>query len=84
MFSNLTGELARPRQSDLLATAHRQRLIGEARNDRTGGLRRPGRIRHSAAAVLMATAHRLEPVRLNLEPQSTGSRLDLPGATNPC
>jgi hypothetical protein len=84
MFSYLTGELARPRQSDLLATAQRQRLVREVRNDRAGAIRQPGRIRHSAAAVLMATARRLEPVRLNLEPQAAGARSELHGAASPC
>jgi histone H3/H4 len=45
MFSYLTGELVRPRQDDLLATAQYQRLVREA------GAGRPHRVRHEAASV---------------------------------
>lgn len=80
MFSNMTGELARVRQSDLLATAQYQRLVRVARADRTGW------IRHDLAAVLVAAARRLEPVRRNLtlEPESAGLRPQLPCAIEPC
>ncbi|HEU5271300.1 MAG TPA: hypothetical protein VFU36_15335 [Jatrophihabitans sp.] len=79
MYSNLTGELARVRQSDLLATAQHQRLLRAARTDRVV---RIGRIRHRAAAVLVAAADRLEPVRITLDRQ--GVVPGIPGAAEPC
>lgn len=82
MYSNLTGELARVRQSDLLATAQHQRLLRTARAGRTDRLVGTGRIRHRAAAVLVAAADRLEPVRITLDRQ--GMLPDVPGAAEPC
>ena len=80
MYSNLTGELARVRQSDLLATAQHQRLLRKAQADRVVGT---GRIRHRVAAVLVAAADRLEPVRITLDGQGM---LPNPaeGAVEPC
>jgi hypothetical protein len=80
MFSNMTGELARVRQSELLAAAQYQRLVQEARIDRTG------QFRHVLAALLVAAARQLEPVRrnLNLEPESIRLAPKLPCAIEPC
>ena len=80
MYSNMTGELARLRQSNLLATAQYQRLVREARTGRTN------QFRHSLAAVLVAAARQLEPVRRNLalEPESIRMAPKLPCAVEPC
>jgi len=64
MYSNMTGEVARVRQSELLATAQHQRLVRAARAGRSDRPARPDRIRHRLATVLVATADRLEPMRL--------------------
>jgi hypothetical protein len=98
MFSNMTGELARVRQTDLLATAQHHRLVREARHGRASRpadtvrsqrLTAPaGRvtvpIRHGAAAVLLAAARRLEPVRRGLESEAVGLAPELPRAAEPC
>jgi hypothetical protein len=80
MFSNMTGELARVRQADLLATAQYQRLVREVRVGRTG------QFRHTLAALLVTAARQLEPVRrnLNLEPESIRVAPKLPCAVEPC
>jgi hypothetical protein len=78
MFSNMTGELARPRQSDLLATAQYQRLVREARNGR------PSWVRHAAATMLVALARRLEPIRRNFEHEPASVAPELPCAISPC
>ena len=70
MYSNMTGDVARVRQSELLATAQHQRLVRAARAGRSDRPVRPGRIRHRLATVLVATADRLEPVRL---PRTAGA-----------
>jgi histone H3/H4 len=78
MFSYLTGELVRPRQDDLLATARYQRLVREA------GAGRPHRVRHAAATLFAATARRLEPIRRNLEHEAASVAPELPCAISPC
>jgi hypothetical protein len=78
MFSNMTGELARPRQDDLLSTAQYQRLVSEARAGR------PHRARQGAATMLVALAHRLQPLRHNLEHETASVAPELPCALSPC
>jgi hypothetical protein len=78
MFSYMTGELARPRQDDLLATAQYQRLVREARASRSH------RARHAAAAMFVAIARRLEPIRRNLEHEAASVAPELPCAMSPC
>lgn len=78
MYSNLTGELARQRQSDRLATAQYQRLVAEARDGR------PSWIRHATAAMLVAVASRLEPIRRNLGHEVASVAPELPCSVSPC
>ncbi len=78
MYSNLTGELARYRQSDRLATAQYQRLVAEARDGR------PSWIRHTAAAMFIAVAERLEPIRRNLGHEVASVAPELPCSVSPC
>lgn len=78
MYSYLTGELARHRQSDLLATAQYQRLVAEARDGR------PSWIRHAAAATLVAIAGRLEPIRRTFEHEAASVAPELPCTVSPC
>jgi len=73
MYSNMTGDVARVRQSELLATAQHQRLIQAARAGRSVRPARPGRIRHRLATALVATADRLEPMRLPQTARATPS-----------
>ena len=83
MYSNMTGELARGRQADLLASAQRKQLVHDARATRTHRLGQPIRIRHGAAAILLAVADRLEPVRQGLDRRAAGLVPD-PCAAEPC
>jgi hypothetical protein len=78
MFSTMTAELARPRQDDLLSTAQYQRLVSEARANR------PHRARQATATMLVALAHRLEPLRHNLEHETASVVPELPCAISAC
>jgi hypothetical protein len=78
MFSDMTGELARTRQSDRLATAQYQRLVHEARAER------PSSVRHAAATMFVALARRLEPIRRSFEHESASVAPELPCAISPC
>ena len=78
MYSNLTGEVARHRQSDRLATAPAPRRGAEARDGR------PSWIRHTTAAMLVAVASRLEPIRRNLGHEVASVAPELPCSVSPC
>ncbi|MFL6162874.1 MAG: hypothetical protein ACJ74U_11685 [Jatrophihabitantaceae bacterium] len=78
MSSYLTGELVRPRQDDLLATAQYQRLVAEARSGR------PHRARHAMATMFVAVGRRLEPIRRGLEHETASVAPELPCAFSPC
>jgi hypothetical protein len=78
MFSDMTGELARTRQSDRLATAQYQRLVHEARAGR------PSWVRHAMASTLVGLARRLEPIRRSFEHENASVAPELPCALSPC
>lgn len=78
MFNSVLGELARPRQADLIAQAQYYSLVREARNGRTSPLR------HLLSVTLLTAAHRIEPVRVSLHHEVASVRPELPCAISPC
>lgn len=78
MFSSMTGELARPRQDDLLAAAQYQRLVREVRDGR------PNPARLAAAALLVGAARWLVPAPRDRQHEVASVIPELPCAVSAC